>query len=114
MKNVHPTIQSITAAVTTVVLVGSLWHGAVIAPIKDAQQEFKTEQENQNAKIRLVEISQAKVGVSLENLARSIERLALQLERQMDREALPVRASATFCEADEELPQVAKTGGLSF
>lgn len=83
--NVNPILQSVAAAVATAVATASLWHSVVITPIYDDIAEMKLSQKETASTVRIIEVNQARVAVSLENLARSIEGLANQIaiERQM-------------------------------
>ena len=104
-KNIHPTVQSIGTAIVVVIALGSAFHNVIIAPIstdleeaRDASKErmdkleaqwqteireIKNEQKELNKSVGAIEIHQAKIGVNIENLATSIDRLAVQLERQL-------------------------------
>lgn len=83
--NVHPVLQSVAAALATVIASLSLWHTIVIGPINSSISEIKVSQKETNRTVRTVEVNQAGVVVSIENLAKAIEGLANQIaaERRM-------------------------------
>lgn len=84
--NVQAILQSVAAALATAIASISLWHSVVITPIHDELTELKLAQKETNKTVRTVEVNQARVAVSIENLAKSIEGLANQIaiERQMN------------------------------
>lgn len=99
----HPTVQSVFAAFMMVVTIGTIWHQATIAPLKaevERQRKFQSEYNmtlqsglnDLNATVKSVEIYQARIGVHIETLAHSIEKLAIRLDHST-REATRERQS---------------------
>lgn len=76
---------SLAAVGTLLIMMSSAWFSVVVSPMQESLSEIRKMEMGMEVRVRALEISDARTGVNLEALTKSIDRLVNKMDDQVPR-----------------------------